>query len=251
MSKSKLREPFLSAYKKIEELQKYNRYQAAFIFGSVVRGEQDKNSDLDVMVIVDEDNNCKEINHPIINGIKLDITFRSLAQIKEINDDVVKKGERLPMLAESIIVFDKKGELKKLKQTYSNMRAKATPEDFQQIHFMLYHSDNKAKRNLESDKATALLALSININNILKYHYHINGKWWLSNKRILADLRQWDPKMARLVERFVETSNVEKKYQIWSKILDYVAKPIGGRKEISEINCNCKTCKKDLSLLTS
>lgn len=94
MSKSKLREPFLSAYRKIEELQKYDRYLAAYIFGSVVRGEQDKNSDLDVMVIVDENNNCKEINHPIINGIKLDITFRSLAQIKEINDDVVKKGER-------------------------------------------------------------------------------------------------------------------------------------------------------------
>lgn len=251
MSKSKLREPFLSAYRKIEELQKYDRYLAAYIFGSVVRGEQDKNSDLDVMVIVDENNNCKEINHPIINGIKLDITFRSLAQIKEINDDVVKKGERLPMLAESIIVFDKNGELKKLKQAYSNMRPKATEQDFQQIHFMLYHSDNKAKRNLKSDKATALLALSININDILKYHYHINGKWWLSNKRLLPDLRQWDPKMARLVERFVETSNVEKKYQIWSKILDYVANPIGGRKEISEINCNCKTCKKDLELLTS
>lgn len=251
MSKSKLREPFLSAYKKIEELQKYERYQAAYVFGSVVRGEQDKNSDLDVMVIVDEKNECKEINHPIINGIKLDITFRSLSQIKEINDDVVKKGDRLPMLAESIIVFDKKGELKKLKQTYSSIRVKATEQDFQQIHFMLYHSDNKAKRNLESDKATALLALSININDILKYHYHINGKWWLSNKRLLPDLRQWDPKMARLVEKFVSTSQVNRKYKLWSQILDYVAKPIGGRKEISEINCNCKTCKKDLTLLTS
>lgn len=251
MSKLKLREPFLTAYRKIEELQKCDRYQSAYIFGSVVRKEQDKNSDLDVMVIVDEDNNCKEINHPIINGIKLDITFRSLAQIKEINDDVVKKRERLPMLAESIIVFDKNGELKKLKQIYSNMRPKATPEDFQQIHFMLYHSDNKAKRNLESDKTTALLALSININDILRYHYHINGKWWLSNKRLLPDLRQWDLKMAKLVEKFVSTSQVDKKYKLWSQILDHVAKPIGGRKEISEINCNCETCKKDLTLLTS
>ena len=252
MIKLDLQEPFQSAYKKVKKLQKHDRYLGAYIFGSVVRGEQDKNSDFDVIVAVDEDNDCKEINHPIIKGLKLDISFRSLKQIKEMDDAVVKKGERLPMLAESIIVFDKTGKLTKLKNKFKKVKPKkASQEDFQQIHFMLYHSDNKAKRNLEDDKATALLALSININDILKYHYHINGKWWLSNKRLLPDLRKWDPKMAELIEQFVSTSKVDKKYKLWSQILDYVAKPIGGRKEISEIDCNCEVCKKDLALLTS
>ena len=252
MIKPNLAEPFLSAYKKVERLQKYDRYLGAFIFGSVVRGEQDKNSDFDVIVAVDKDNDCKEINHPIIKGLKLDISFRSLKQIEEMDDAVTQKGERIPMLAESIIVFDKTGKLTKLKNKFKKAKPKkATNEDFQQIHFMLYHSDNKAKRNLESDKPTALLALSININDILKYHYQINGHWWLSNKRLLPDLRKWDSQMARLIEKFVSTSVVDKKYKLWSKILDHVAKPIGGRKEISEINCNCKTCKKDLEFLTS
>lgn len=48
----------------------------------MVRGEQDKNSDFDVIVAVDKDNDCKEINHPIIKGLKLDISFRSLKQIE-------------------------------------------------------------------------------------------------------------------------------------------------------------------------
>ncbi len=250
MRKIILKEPFLSVYKKIEDIQKYDRYIAAYIFGSVARGEQNINSDFDVMVVISEDNNCSEINHPIINGIKLDITFGSLAKIKEINDEVVKKGERMPMLAESIIVFDKTGELKQLKKTYSTTRPKAKANDHQHIHFMLYHSDNKAKRNLENDKATALLALSININEVLKYHYHINGRWWLSNKRILADLRIWDPEMAELLEKFVSTSDLDNKYALWSGILDHVAKTIGGRKVISDINCNCENCKKDLANLT-
>lgn len=243
-------EPFKSAVKKIEGLQKEDRYQAAYLFGSLVRGEQTKDSDLDVMVVVDKDNNCNEINHPIINGIKLDITFRSFGQIKKINEDVAKKGERLPMIAESIILFDKTGELTKLRNKYKNIkRQKATKKDFQQIHFMLYHADNKARRNLTGDRYTAFLALSINLNDILKFHYHINGKWWYSNKRLLNDLRSWDSKIAKLVEKFVVTSDIDNKYKIWSKILDHVAKSIGGRKEIADINCNCKICRKDLKFL--
>ncbi len=246
----KLSEPFLTAYKKIEELQKHDRYQAAYVFGSLVRGEQDKNSDLDVMVIVDSKNDCKEINHPIINGLKLDLTFRSLDQIRKINEDIVQKGERIPMITESIIVFDKTGGLTKLKREFKNIkRKKAGKKDFQQIQFMLYHADNKSKRNLDADKATALLAMGINISEILKFHYHINGKWWLSNKRLLPDLRNWDPKMAKLIEKFVATTEVKIKYKHWSQILEHVAKPLDGRKEISEINCNCEVCREDLKLL--
>jgi len=93
------------------------------------------------------------------------------------DEAVIKKGERMPMLAESIIVFDKTGKLTELKDKFKKVKPrKETQADFQQIHFMLYHSDNKAKTNLESDNATALLASSININDILKYYYHINGK---------------------------------------------------------------------------
>ncbi len=248
--KQKFSEPFHSAVKKIEDLQKYNRYESAYIFGSLVRGEHDKNSDLDVMIIVTAENDCKEINHPIVNGLKLDLTFRSLEQIKKMNEDIAQKGERIPMIAESIIVFDKTGGLTKLKNEFKNIkRKKAGKKDFQQMQFMLYHADNKAKRNLEDDPATALLAMGININEIIKFHYHINGKWWLSNKRLLPDLRSWDPKMAKLIEKFVVEINVKRKYKLWSQILDHVAKPIGGRKEIKDINCKCKTCKADLKLL--
>jgi hypothetical protein len=57
--------------------------------------------------------------------------------------------------------------------------------------------------------------------------------------------------MATLVEKFVSTSHVDKKYEFWSQILDYVARPIGGRKEISEINCKCEVCRNDLRHLVS
>lgn len=74
---------FLPAYTSITRLEHYDRYLAAYIFGSVARREATCHSDLDVNIIVDEDNICTNINHPIINGIKLDITFLSLAQLKD------------------------------------------------------------------------------------------------------------------------------------------------------------------------
>src|SRR5258708_3966499 len=250
--KLNLSEPFLVPYKKVEELQKHKRYVAAFIFGSVARGEQNKNSDLDVIVITNKDNDCKEINHPIINGIKLDITFRSFKQIEKDNMEVVEKGKRIPMIAESIIVFDKTGETTKLRNKLKKTkRKKATKKDFQFMQFLIYHADNKAKRNLEKDKHSSLLSMNIYVNEILDFHYYINGKWWLSNKRLLPDLRGWDPKLAKLLEKFVITNDVKTKYKYWSKILDYVAKPLGGRKKIYEISCNCEICKKDLGILTN
>ena len=55
-------ERFLPAYQCIQQLEQYDRYLAAYIFGSVARGEATEQSDLDVHVMVDEDNACPNIN---------------------------------------------------------------------------------------------------------------------------------------------------------------------------------------------
>jgi predicted nucleotidyltransferase len=49
-------ERFLAAYQHIERLGQYDRYLAALIFGSLARGMTTEKSDLDVIVLVDEDN---------------------------------------------------------------------------------------------------------------------------------------------------------------------------------------------------
>lgn len=75
---------FAAAYQHIEKLEQYERYRAAYIFGSFARGETTEYSDLDVHVIVDEDNPCPNINHPVIHGIKLDLSLYKQAKAREI-----------------------------------------------------------------------------------------------------------------------------------------------------------------------
>ena len=244
---------FHPAYRHIEQLARYERYQAALIFGSLARGEATEKSDMDVKVVTDEDNPCSNINHPVIGGVKLDISFSSLSQIAQLRDGAgrqVSTQERVPKLAESLIVFDKTGELTKLCEEAKTVQPlKMTPDEFQFLHFMFYHGNDKAERNLRSDPVTALLVMHVGLNDFLHFHYRIAGRWWVSSKRLLKDLRSWDPALAQLVEHFVTACDAQTKFQVWSDIIDHILEPLGGRQPIAENNCDCPGCRGDLTLV--
>jgi hypothetical protein len=227
------------------------RYQAAFIFGSVAEGTSTGKSDLDVKVIVDEDNPCENINHPAFDDYKLDITFRSFPQIKQFTEDEIKKGEREPNLARGVILFDKTGEVTALQGTVRGAQpSKYEPKDYLFVQFMLYHANDKVERVLVNDPLSSLYSMHATIGEVLKLHFRLHGKWWVSSKNVLKRLDEWDSELAELVRRFVATADPNEKFSHWSAIIDHVTAPLGGRQPIAENNCNCEVCGKDLANLT-
>src|SRR5437660_377084 len=102
---------FQPAFRALARLAAQQRYLGAFIFGSVAHGDATDVSDCDVRVAVDEDNPCRNINHPIIGGVKFDITFSSLAQLRSEMERQITERKRPPWIADALIVFDKTGEL--------------------------------------------------------------------------------------------------------------------------------------------
>jgi predicted nucleotidyltransferase len=226
------------------------RYQAAFIFGSVAEGTSTEKSDLDVKVIVDEDNPCENINHPSFDDYKLDITFRSYSQIEQFTEDEIKKGEREPNLVRGVILFDKTGKLTALQEKVRSTKLqKYTPKDYQFVQFMLYHANNKVERVLEDDPISSLYSMHANIGEVLKIHFKLNGKWWVSSKNVLKHLDEWDGELAELVRKFVSSSEPKEKFGYWSAIIDHVTAQMGGRQPIAENNCDCEVCKIDLAAL--
>ncbi len=243
-------ERFQPAYYYIKQLEQYERYIGAFIFGSLARGEATEHSDLDVQVAVNEHNFCNNINHPVINSVKLDVTFNSLQQLKTFTDNEIEKGERIPLIAESIIVFDKTGALVEIREMARQVRPKAiTAADHQFIQFMFFHGNDKVERYLKTDPTAALFVMHVGLNDFLKFHYQIQQKWWVSSKRLLVDLGTWDESLVHLIERFVSTCELAAKYQFWSAIIDHILQPLGGRQPIVENNCDCAVCREDLSVL--
>jgi predicted nucleotidyltransferase len=243
---------FFAAVQALERLEPYERYLGVFIFGSLARHEAREQSDCDVQVIVNEDNPCTNINHPIIEGVKLDLTFLSLEQLKGRIEREIERRERPPLIAEALIVFDKTNQLSRLQERARQAQPMETrSEDLQFLQFMFFHGNDKVERNLEADPLTALLVMHVGLDELLKYHYQLHQQWWVSSKRLLANLRRWDPPLAQLVEQFVATCEVRSKFAYWSAIIDHILEPVGGHQPIAENNCRCSVCQHDLSLLCS
>jgi polymorphic toxin system nucleotidyltransferase-like protein len=243
---------FRLAVLRVQQLEAADRYQAAYMFGSVARGDATAASDLDVHVLIDRENPCANINHPVINGVKLDLSFLSFEQLATRTEREIARGDRIPMVAESAIVFDKTGALARLRASAQRARPKpCTTADYQGIQFGILHANDKAERLVSTDPIGALLVMHSSLNDVLKTHYQIQGRWQVSDKRLLADLRGWDPVMASLVERLVSTTDVAAKFARWTAVVDHVMAPIGGRQTIADVNCACEVCHHDLAMLAS
>ena len=243
---------FQPALTAVERLAADDRYLGALVFGSVAEGTTTEASDFDVRVVVDDENACKNISHPRIGGVKLDITFSSLRQLEEQTDQETKSGERPPMIAGGLIVFDKTGDLTRVLARADAVQAPAYDPAFAQFDsFMLYHANDKVERALTTDPESSLYSMHATIGSVLDIHYSARHRFKVSSKRLLADLDQWDAVLASLLRRFVATSEVQPKFELWTLILDHVAHSLGGRQPIEENVCDCSLCAADLKALTS
>ena len=144
------------------------------------------------------------------------LTFLSFAQLAARTEREIEKGERVPMVAESIVVFDNTGELTRLRASAQRARPKpCTAADHQAIQFLVFYVNDKAERLLTTDPPAALLVMHTSVSDLVNTHYRLQRRWRLSSKRVLADLRDWDPAFATLMERFVSTTAVRAKF--WNK----------------------------------
>lgn len=244
-------EPYKTVIDKIKALEKHKRYLGAFVFGSVARGKTTKESDVDVKVIV-RGKMHQSLNHPQINGVKLDISFHSMEQLVADTNSDIKKHKRIPMIAESIIIFDKTGELSDLKKKIKKSRPrKLTKAELLMVEYFIYNEDSKIKRYLSEKPTVSMFGMHTALQFLLELHYQINRKWWVSSKRLLDDLEKWDESLFILVKDFIYATDINEKFSKWSQIIDYIQKPFGKRKSIEDNRCNCSICTKDIKTLLS
>lgn len=248
--KTKIPKKFISLIEKIRKLEANKHYLAAFLFGSAAREELNDDSDLDVIVMTDNTTGIEHVLHPTINSVKLDISFNTFKQIVKNMEEQIAKNERLPMICESTILFDKTGKLSKYKRSLEKIKpCKLKSDEIKWCIFMPLHINSKIKKFIKTDPTQTLLIMHDAVGDLLKRHYRLNRKWRLSDKRLLPDLKSWDPIMAQLVEKYVHQTQLNKKYRLWQKMLNHVIAPFGGDKGFEQTNCKCKICQKNLSNL--
>lgn len=234
----------------LSQLKKDNRYRACLVFGSAVRGDFVQGSDIDVKVIV-EGKKHEELNHLRIFGIKFDISFNSIEKLREDTEKELERSKRIPIVSESIILFDKDGRLKEL---VLEAQKRMSPKKYEKskydwVRFVILNEDLKVRRHITTNPVAANHVMHTGLHDIIDIYYQIEGRWHVSNKKTLEDLNKWNPKFRNILIKFLSSKNTETKFSYWTKIIDHVLKNLGGRIDIEKTGCGCDVCKNDIVFL--
>ncbi|MBI2064831.1 MAG: nucleotidyltransferase domain-containing protein [Candidatus Yanofskybacteria bacterium] len=236
----------------LTKLKENDRYRACLIFGSTVRGEFVKGSDIDVKVVVRGEDHS-ELTHTKIEGIKLDISFNSIRNLQKATEKELERAKRVPIVAESIILFDKDGELKKL---VALARKKMSPKKYSKsqhdwVRFVILNEDLKVRRHLKTNPIVANHVMHTGLGDVIDMYYQTAGRWHTSNKKTLSDLKKWDPRLNAILTKVISEDDLQTKFAYWTKMMDHILRKLGGRIDIEKTGCNCRICKSDIKYLDS
>lgn len=253
MQNQLLKDKYTAVVNQIASLQHHDRYEGAFIFGSYVTDELHEQSDLDVVVLVADGDSCSEVSHPRLQGIPVDISFNSFERIQAYIQNTLAQGlRRKPWLCDSQILFDKRGRLQTLAD---RVRQHASPtvysaDEYEDMQITGYYDLIKARKLLNTEPEAALLVMQTSLDDLLRRHYKIHGRWRVSNKKILSDLQHWDPAMYNALRDFLIRPTTVRKFAAWEEMIDLMLAPLGGRDFAKyEGVCSCEQCQRDLRLL--
>ncbi len=202
--------------------------------------------------MVNEKQFCRTVNHPILDGVQLNLTFLSLSQFEERTRKEIDQSHRMRSftIAESIIIFDKTGRLGYMREEAQQLQPRiVSARERQRLQSLLFSCHKKAEHFLAEDVPTALLVMHMDLISLLLAHYKLHQKWWVGPHQLLADLSIWDLKLAQLVGHFLAAGEVHAQFQVWSGIIDHILQPLGGHHALPAQNCPCKRCQRDVSLL--
>jgi hypothetical protein len=205
------------------------------------------------MVIVDKKSSCRRVHHPYIEGVRLDLIFISLEQLEKITYQEIEQRQRIHQLsiAESMVIFDKTGSIRRMQEKARQLERSSVSQNEQyNIQCKVLHYHDVVERDRKNDPYRALLFMHTNLLEILSAHYRLQRKWGHSTQHILIDLRSWDTELTQLIETFVTADNMQVKFNLWSAIIDYVLKPLGGRNLLPPHDHRpCNRCQPALALL--
>jgi len=235
----------------VEKYKKNKRVIGIILTGGMVHSKPDKNSDLDVFIVLDK-SKTRERGNTKINGVEVEYFINPVEQIKyEFKKDFERnKGHTANMFSNSIVLYKKGDKLDSLiKMAKKSIRKPLKKMDKMKIEMKKYSIDD-----YEKDLEDALVVkdeFSFNhmANRILEESLEIflglKRKIMEKPKRLLNFLKKEDIKFAKLYENAVLEKNMSKRYNSLIKLVRYVESSLGGKRTKEwKITSKCPYLKK-------
>ncbi len=204
-----------------------------FLTGSFVHSKPDKNSDLDVYILL-EKSKFRERGNTWIDGIEIEYFINPIKQVEYYLKNE-KKKETAHMFSNSVILYEKGNHLRNLIKKAKKILS--TPQKAMlsfQIENAKYQIDDLEKDLEDVYKKEDWFAFEIISNNILEEVLDTFLKIKMVRKekpkRLLHYLESLDSKFAKIYSAALLEKDYNKKYNATITLVRYVESMLGGKR---------------------
>lgn len=203
------------------------------VTGSVIHSTPDKNSDLDVYVILKESKN-RERGNTRINGIEIEYFINPVKQVSYYLTNELWK-HTAHMLSHWVIIHQKDKIIDKLiKDAKKTLNAKLPALDKVKKELAKYFLDDR-KKDLEDalikKDVFAFLSLANDLlNRSLDTFYNVHRLPQEKIKRLYNQIKSIDHKFANLYWKALSESDMKQKYKLLLKLITYTENLLWGKR---------------------
>jgi hypothetical protein len=224
----KLKNKYLKTYIDVgNRLISNNKYYAAILAESIIK-RPEKNSDLDIVVITNQ--NCWQRKQLSINGVFIELFFYSEKELMKSFKE--KEYQDMHMVAYGFTMFDKIGCLNKLKKIAHNKYKKGpgliNEEKITYLKYLIWDQHQDVMDILCRDKKNAVALMHKSLWQSLELYFNLRNRWFCKPKKLLPSTRKLNRKLYLLLRRFysLDSKRVDILYGIYRKIISIIIKPI-------------------------
>lgn len=215
-----------------EKYKKDSNVLGILLTGSFIHSKPDKNSDLDIYIVI-EKSKTRERGNTWIEGVEIEYFINPVNQVLEYfkEETQEKSPNTAHMFVNSKIIYEKGNKLRKLiskaKEVLKIPPEKPSKSDIENMKYFIDDlekdlEDMKIKKN---EFAYRLVANSI-LKKILDDFYRIKQIYKEKSKRLFEQMNTIDKKFAILYKKAM----ISYKYEDIIKLIRYMEKIIGGKR---------------------
>jgi predicted nucleotidyltransferase len=205
--------------------------RAIMLTGSFSRGEEEKNSDLDFLVITKR--RFVERKAEYVNGIEVQYLAAPPKQFD--NWLEYEKGTAtstiIGQLSEGVILYDPSGVAAEYQNRARRILEEGprglTPQQIRSKRRQLTDAADDVEDRLGSP-SVALWLMNTEIGSAIESYLALNGHWAIKPKYLLTKLKNMDESLYNKCQDFLAENDVHRKYVIFRGIVEQVLKPFGG-----------------------
>ena len=220
-----LKEPFATALREavIYIIEHYNPL-GIIAAGSVMRGEGDLTSDIDIYVIFE--GNYRQLEHKFFNAVPCQLFCNPTQMMPRYFEEERGRLNNGPttahMMASGTVILDRDPRIEEIRNEAKKALNLPPNPNEDMLQLMRYHAVSSLENVLdvrETDPDMAMLEMCNALPKMLHYYFLKQGQYVPRHKDTIKQIRQHDPDLAQLIHNLFRV-DLELRYDILLEIAD-------------------------------